>query len=44
VVKSKHLCVATNVPWYAGNKQMQEDLKVLFFMKHIQVVTVLTPS
>jgi hypothetical protein len=42
--KSKHLCIATNVPWYAGNKQIQEDLKVLFFTKQIQIVIVLTLS
>ena len=37
--QSKCLCVATNAPWYTGNRQMHEDLGVPFFAEYITFLT-----
>jgi hypothetical protein len=35
VLKSKCLRIATNAHWYVGNRQIHEDLAILFFADHI---------
>jgi hypothetical protein len=39
MLQSKCLCIATNVTWYTGNKQIHEDLGVPFFTDHIRSLT-----
>jgi hypothetical protein len=39
VLQSKCLRIATNAPWYIGNKQIHDDLGVLFFTNHIRFLT-----
>jgi hypothetical protein len=34
VLQSKWLRIATNAPWYAGNRQIHEDLGIPFFADH----------
>jgi len=35
VLQSKCLCIATNAPWYIGNRQIHDDLGVPYFSDHI---------
>jgi hypothetical protein len=39
VLQSKRLRIATNAPWYVGNRQIQEDLGIPFFADHIRALT-----
>jgi hypothetical protein len=39
VVQSKCLRIATNAPWYIGNKQIYDDLGVPYFSDHIRSLT-----
>jgi hypothetical protein len=39
VLQSKCLRIATNAPWYVGNRQIDEDLGITFFADHIRVLT-----
>jgi len=39
VLQSKCLCIAINVTWYIGNKQIHEDLGVPSFTNHIRSLT-----
>jgi hypothetical protein len=39
LLQSKCLRIATNVPWYVGNKQIHEDLEIPFFPVHIRALT-----
>jgi hypothetical protein len=36
---SKFLSIATNSLWYAGNKQIHEDLGISLFANHIRALT-----
>ena len=36
VLQSKCLRIATNAPWYIGNKQIHDDLGVPYFSDHIR--------
>jgi hypothetical protein len=38
-LKSKCLHVATNAPWHVGNRQIDEDLGIPFFVSHIRALT-----
>jgi hypothetical protein len=39
VLQSKCLRIATNAPWYVGNRQIHEDLGIPFFANHIRALT-----
>jgi hypothetical protein len=39
VIQSKCLRAATGAPWYVSNRQVHEDLGVLFFADHIRALT-----
>jgi hypothetical protein len=39
VLQSKCLRIATNAPWYIGNKQIHDDLGVPYFPDHIRHLT-----
>jgi hypothetical protein len=39
VLQSKCLRIATNSPWYIGNKQIHDDLGVPYFSDHIRSLT-----
>jgi hypothetical protein len=39
VLQSKCLRIATNAPWYVGNRQIHEDLDIPFFADHIRALT-----
>jgi hypothetical protein len=39
VLQSKCFRVATNAPWYVGNKQIHDDLGVPYFFGHIRSLT-----
>jgi hypothetical protein len=39
VLQSKCLRIATNAPWYAGNRQIHEYLGIPFFADHIRALT-----
>jgi hypothetical protein len=39
VLQSKCLGIATNASWYVGNKQIHDDLGILFFADHIGALT-----
>jgi hypothetical protein len=39
VLQSKCLRIATNAPWYAGNRQIHEDLGIPFFAGQIRALT-----
>ena len=39
VLQSKGLHLATDAPWYTGNRQIHKHLGVLFFTDHIEVLT-----
>ena len=39
VLQSKCLHIATIAPWYTSNRQIHEDLEVLFFADHITALT-----
>jgi hypothetical protein len=39
VLQSKCLHIATNAPWYVGNRQIHEDLGILFFADYIRALT-----
>jgi hypothetical protein len=39
VLQSKCLRIATNSPWYVGNKQIHDDLGVPYFADHIKQLT-----
>jgi hypothetical protein len=39
VVQSKCLRIATNAPWYIGNRQIHDDLGVPYFSDHINSLT-----
>jgi hypothetical protein len=39
VLQSKCLLIATNEPWYVGNRQIHEDLGIPFFAVHIRVLS-----
>ena len=39
VLQSKCLRIATNAPWYIGNKQIHDDLGVPYFSDHIRSLT-----
>jgi hypothetical protein len=39
VLQSKCLPIATNAPWYFGNRQIHEDLGIPFFADHIRALT-----
>ena len=39
VLESRSLGIATIAPWYICNKQILEDLEVLFFADHIRALT-----
>jgi hypothetical protein len=39
VLQSKCLCIATNAPWYVGNRQIHEDLGIPFSGDHIRALT-----
>jgi hypothetical protein len=39
VLQSKCLRIATNAPWYVGNKQIHEDLEIPFFADHIRALS-----
>jgi hypothetical protein len=39
VLQSKCLLIPTIAPWYTSNRQIHEDLGVLFFADHITAVT-----
>jgi hypothetical protein len=38
-LQSKCLRIATNAPWYVGNRQIHEDLGIPFFADHIRALT-----
>jgi hypothetical protein len=38
MLQSKYLRIATNAPWYVGNRQIHEDLGIPFFANHIRVL------
>jgi hypothetical protein len=38
VLQPKCLRIATNAPWYVGNKQIHEDLGIPFFADHIRAL------
>jgi hypothetical protein len=38
VLQSKCLCIVTGAPWYVNNRQIDEDLGVLFFADHIRTL------
>jgi len=39
VLQSKCLRIATNAPWYNGNRQIPDDLGVPYFSDHIRSLT-----
>ena len=39
VLQSKCLLIATNAPWYTGNRQIHDDLAVSYFSDHIRSLT-----
>jgi hypothetical protein len=39
VLQSKCLRIATNAPWYVGNKQIHDDLGVPYISDHIRSLT-----
>jgi len=39
VQQSKCLRIATNAPWYNGNRQLRDDLRVPYFSDHIRSLT-----
>jgi hypothetical protein len=39
VLQSKCVRIATNAPWYVSNRQIHEDLGILFFADHIRALT-----
>jgi hypothetical protein len=39
VLQSKYLRIATNAPWYVSNRQIHDDLGILFFPDHIRALT-----
>jgi hypothetical protein len=39
VLQSKCLRIATNAPWYIGNRQIHDDLGVPYFADHIRSLT-----
>jgi hypothetical protein len=39
VLQSKYLRIATNAPWYVGNRQIHEDLGIPFYADHIRALT-----
>jgi hypothetical protein len=39
VLQSKCLRIATNAPWYTGNRHIHEDLEIPFFADHIRALT-----
>jgi hypothetical protein len=39
VLQSKCLRIATNAPWYVGNKQIHKDLRIPFFADPIRALT-----
>jgi hypothetical protein len=39
MLQSKCLRIATNAPWYVGNRQIHEDLGIPFFADHIRALT-----
>jgi hypothetical protein len=39
VLQSKCLRIATNAPWYIGNRQIHDDLGVPYFSDHIRSLT-----
>jgi hypothetical protein len=39
VLQSKCLRIATNAPWYIGNRQIHDDLGVPYFPDHIRHLT-----
>jgi hypothetical protein len=42
VLQSKCLRIATNSPWYFGNRQIYDDLGVPYFSDHIRFIRSLT--
>jgi hypothetical protein len=44
VLQSKCLRIATNAPWYVGNRQIHDDLGVPYFSDHIRSLRDLTRS
>ena len=39
VLQSKCLRIATNAPWYIGNRQIRDDLGITYFSDHIRSLT-----
>jgi hypothetical protein len=39
LLQSKCLRIATNAPWYVGNREIHEDLGIPFFADHIRALT-----
>jgi hypothetical protein len=39
VLQSRCLRIATNAPWYVGNRQIYEDLGIPFFADHVRALT-----
>jgi hypothetical protein len=39
VLQSKCLRIATNAPWYVGNRQIHEDVGIQLFADHIRALT-----
>jgi hypothetical protein len=39
VLQSKCLRIATNAPWYVGNREIHEDLRIPFFADHTRALT-----
>jgi hypothetical protein len=39
MLQTKCLRIATNAPWYVGNRQIDEDLGIPFFADHIRALT-----
>ena len=44
VLHSKCLRIATNAPWYIGNRQIHDDLGVPYFSDNFRTLTGSTPS
>jgi hypothetical protein len=44
VLQSKCLRIATNAPWYIGNKQIHDDLGVPYFSEQISSLTMIFDS
>jgi hypothetical protein len=39
ILQSNYLRIATNAPWYVGNKQIHEDLVIPFFADNMRAMT-----